>query len=268
MLEIFGDSGSAIRHFLAVMSFFLPRTISFMLFFPLLSKGYASNLIKMSVASVLVLYPALAATTAYRPDEVVPTFTVITFVSEAVLGSFLGLSIAFPYYAFKGFGALVDVYRGATFSGQVTGNDTGEELPVETLFGYMFAALILAGPGLHAVTVHLLQSFLLMPPGTVELQTINLWLSQLLRLTADFITFAVLLSGPVLVAVLAVELAVQIISAFAQQLQVYSIEYSLKSLFGIIALLGLLHFAEDDIFSLFRQYSENLSRLLEATNER
>ena len=67
---------------------------------------------------------------------------------------------------------------------------------------------------------------------------------------------------------LAVELAVQIISAFAQQLQVYSIEYSLKSLFGIIALLGLLHFAEDDIFSLFRQYSENLSRLLEATNER
>lgn len=83
-----------------------------------------------------------------------------------------------------------------------------------------------------------------------------------MRLTADFITFAVLLSGPVLIAILAVELAVQIIAAFAQQLQVYSVEYSLKSLFGILALLGLLHFAEEDIFLMFSEYSETLNNLL------
>lgn len=263
MNEVFGDSSASLRQFLAVLSYFMPRALGFMLFFPLFSKGYSSTLIKMAVCASLVMYPASAAIQVYSAVETAPSFTLITFISETVLGGFLGLTIAFPYYAFKGFGALVEVYRGSTFSGQVTGNDSGEELPIETLFGYMFAAMIIAGPGLHAITVHLLKSYLLLPPGTVELMSVTQWLSQLLRLAADYVTFAVLLSGPVLVAVLAVELAVQIISAFSQQLQVYSIEYSLKSLFGILALLGLLHFAEEDIMGLFRQYSDSLNKLLE-----
>lgn len=262
MEQLFIGTGDPIREYLSVLSYFLPRTVSFMLFFPLLSKGYSSNFIKMSVGSALVLYPALAAIEFYSSPQHVPSFTVITFLSEVLLGGFLGLTIAFPYFAFKGFGALVDVYRGATFAGQVTGNDSGEELPIETLFGYLFAALILAGPGLHAITVHLLKSYLLMPPGFLSILDMGEWLQSLMRLTADFITFAVLLSGPVLIAILAVELAVQIIAAFAQQLQVYSVEYSLKSLFGILALLGLLHFAEEDIFLMFSEYSETLNTLL------
>ncbi|QJR28342.1 EscT/YscT/HrcT family type III secretion system export apparatus protein [Limnobacter profundi] len=265
MEELFIGTGDPLREFVSVLSYYLPRTIAFMIFFPLLSKGYSSTLIKMSVGSVLVLYPALASTEYFTSPQTAPAFTVLTFLGEVVIGALLGLIIAFPYYAFKGFGALVDVYRGATFSGQVTGNDSGEELPIETLFGYFFTALILAGPGLHAVTVHLLKSYLLMPPGTFSLMGAELWLQTLLRLTADFLSFAVLLSGPVLVAILAVEIAVQIISAFAQQLQVYSMEYSLKSLFGILALVGLLHFAEEDIFWLFREYSESLNTLLENT---
>ena len=263
MEELFIGTGDPLREFVSVLSYHLPRTIAFMLFFPLLSKGNGSNLIKMSVGSALILYPVLASTQYFTAPQTAPAFTLLTFLSEVLIGSLLGLIIAFPYYAFKGFGALVDVYRGATFAGQVTGNDAGEELPIETLFGYFFTALILAGPGLHAVSVHLLQSYLLMPPGTFSLLGADLWLQTLLRLAADCLTFAVLLSGPVLIAVLAVELAVQIISAFAQQLQVYSMEYSLKSLFGILALVGLLHFAEEDIFWLFRQYSESLNTLLE-----
>jgi type III secretion protein T len=263
MDPLFLGTGDPLREFLAVLSYFLPRTVSFMVFFPLLSKGVNSSLIKMSVGTALVLYPALAAVGVYGSPQNAPTFTLITFLSEVMLGGFLGLTIAFPYFAFRGFGALIDVYRGATFSGQVTGNDSGEELPIETLFGYFFVALILAGPGLHAITVHLLKSYLLMPPGALDLMGIQDWLQSLLRLTADFITFAVLLSGPVLIAILVVELAVQIIAAFAQQLQVYSIEYSLKSLFGILALVGLFHFAEEDILGLFAQYSNSLNTLLE-----
>jgi type III secretory pathway component EscT len=262
MDELFIGTGDPLREFLAVLAYFLPRTISFMLFFPVLSKAASSNLIKMSVGSALVLYPALAATGVYASPQNAPAFTLLTFMSEVMLGGFLGLTISFPYYAFKGFGALIDVYRGATFAGQVTGNDSGEELPIETLFGYFFAALILAGPGLHALTEHLLKSYLVMPPGSLDLMSISDWLQSLLRLTADFIAFAVLLSGPVLIAILVVEMAVQIIAAFAQQLQVYSVEYSLKSLFGILALVGLLHFAEEDILKLFTQYSDTLTTLL------
>ncbi|MCR2747248.1 EscT/YscT/HrcT family type III secretion system export apparatus protein [Limnobacter parvus] len=263
MIELMGDTGDGLRDFIAVISYHLPRAAAFMWFFPLFAKGYTSPFIKAAVGATLVMYPALASTEFYTVGIAVPSFNVLTFVSEILLGVLLGLTIALPYHAFKGFGALVDVYRGATFSAQVSGNDSGEELPLETLFGLLFAALMFAGPGLHAVTVHLLQSYLLMPPGTLVMGGFDTWITTLMRLTADSIAFAVLLSGPVLIAILVVELAVEIVSAFAQQLQVYSLEYGLRSVFGIAALLALMHYAEDEIFHLFRNYSESLFLLLE-----
>ena len=262
MVEPLTDTGEQLRQFLAVLSYYLPRTVSFMVFFPLLWKGLSSSLIKMSVGSVLVLYPAFASTTLYFSSMNPPAFTLITFLSEVVLGALLGLTIAFPYYAFKAFGALVDVYRGATFAAQATGIDSGEELPIEQLFGLLFAALIFAGPGLHAVSVHLLNSYLVMPPGTLTLLSLDSWLTTMLRMAADHITFSVLLSGPVLIAILAVELVVEIISAFTQQLQVYSLEFGLRSVFGIAALITLMFFAEQEILTMFWQYSESLNLLL------
>lgn len=101
-----------------------------------------------------------------------------------------------------------------------------------------------------------------MPPGMIEITSLTDWGVTLLQMTADHMTFAVLLAGPVLVAVLLVEICVEVVSAFAQQLQVYSLQFGLRSIFGIAALLVMLHFAEDEIFRLFREYSDSLHLLL------
>lgn len=263
MIQVFADTGGGIREFLAVMSYYLPRTVAFMWFLPIFSKGYSSPLIKMCIASAIIAYPAYASMEAFTIPDQVPVFTVITFVSEVMLGTLLGITIALPYFAFKAFGALVDVYRGATFSAQVSGGESTEELPLETLFGLLFAALIMAGPGLHALTMHLMGSYLLMPPGSLDLLEFRQWSFSLLRLFADHIMFAVLLSAPVLIAVLVVEIIVEIISAFSQQLQVYSLQFGLRSVFGVGALLILMHFAEEEILTMFREYSESLNQLLQ-----
>ena len=55
-------------------------------------------------------------------------------------------------------------------------------IPIEQLFGLLFAALIFAGPGLHAVSVHLLNSYLVMPPGTLTLLSLDSWLTTMLRM--------------------------------------------------------------------------------------
>lgn len=262
MIELLADTGSGLRNFIAVLAYHLPRMAAFMWFFPVFTKGQTSPFIKIAIGVSLILYPVYASLESYTAQINAPSFTVLTFVSEVLLGTMLGLTMSLPYFAFKGFGALIDVYRGATFSAQVTGGDSGEELPLETLFGLLFAVLILAGPGLHAITVHLLKSYLIMPPGSLSLDGFQGWLTMLLRLMADHIVFAVLLSGPVLIAVLVVEMSVQIISAFSQQLQVYSLEYGFRSIFGIAALLVLMYFAEEEILGLFRIYSESITQLL------
>lgn len=264
MIEPFSSVGENARQMLAVISYYLPRASAFMLFFPLFSKGFASNFLKMSIGTVIVLYPAYASTNLYWIDQHAPVFTLIGFIGEVFLGTLLGLTIAFPYYAMRGLGSLVDVYRGATFSAQTTGSDSGEELPMEQLFGYLYAALILAGPGLHALTRHLLDSYLLLPPGTLKIISLTDWVISVMRMCADEITYSVLLSGPILIAVLAVEIIIEIVSSFSQQLQVYSIQYGLKSLFGIAALLTMMHFSQQEVFRYFEIYSDSLTKLLGA----
>lgn len=229
LIEDFQSIGDNFRQLVSVISYYLPRVTAFMLFFPLFSKGFAGNFIKLSVGTALVLMPAYTSMEIYRASVNPPALGLLTFLSEVALGGLLGLIIGLPYFAFKAVGALIDVYRGATFAAQATGNDSGEELPTETLFALLFCAIILAGPGLHAITVHLLNSYLLFPPGTLATDSFNSWLPSLLRLLADHITFAVLISGPILIAVLVVEVLVEIISAFAQQLQVYSLQFALRS---------------------------------------
>jgi type III secretory pathway component EscT len=260
--DLFIGVGSPARDYLSVLAYFMPRAVSFMVFFPVFSKGASSTLIKMAVASALVFYPALAAMQSFDASKLPPAMTLLTFLNEVALGGFMGLVSCLPYYVFRGFGALIDVYRGATFSAQVSGNDTGEELPLETLFGYLFAALVLAGPGLHAISHHLLSSFVLMPPGFIEPGSLNNWLSNIVVLVGNTVRLSLLLSMPVLIAVLVVEIAVQIISAFAQQIQVYSIEYGLKSLFGILATMVLLNFAELEILEIFSEYNKTLNTLI------
>lgn len=264
MMDAFTGAGNETRQVLAVVSYHLPRTVAFMIFFPLFSKGFASQFLKLAVGTSLVLYPAYASTSLYFLSIHPPVMSLLTFLSEVFLGALLGLTIAFPYFAFKGIGALVDVYRGATFSAQTTGSDSGEELPLEQLFGYVFAALIFAGPGLHAITVQLLNSYLTMPPGTLALESLNNWSLSVMRMCADQIAYSVLLTAPVMIAVIVIEIIIEIISAFSQQLQVYSIQYGLKSLFGIAALLVFMNFSEDEIFRLFKIYSESLNTLLGA----
>nr|WP_294888063.1 flagellar biosynthetic protein FliR [uncultured Limnobacter sp.] len=263
MNEILAATPDPVRHFTAVLVQYLPRVLAFMVFFPLFNKGYSSRLIKSAVGASLVLYPVFAVTSTQGHTVNPAAMTVLAVIAEIMLGSMLGMIVAMPYMVFRTLGAFVDVYRGATFAAAVAPGESSEELPLETMFGYLFVALILAGPGLHAITSQLLGSYLVFPPGSLDLLRLGSWWPDLLRLFANFILFGFLLSCPVLVAVLAVEIIIEIISAFAQQLQVYNLQFGMRSIFGVAALLVVLHFAEDEIFQVYREYSTQLNTMLE-----
>lgn len=262
MVELLQGNTDSVRTFLAILAYYLPRTLIFILFIPLFTKGSMSGLVKSAIAISMVVMPVtIAFGTAARPS-LGPSLAFLTLLSEVMLGSFLGLTLALPYYIFMALGALIDVYRGATFSAQVCGQDSGEQLPLESLFGLLFSTLILAGPGLSAITDHLMNSYIVFPPGTIEATQFATWSVALVKLTVDHFAFAILLSAPVLIIILLVEIAMEVLSGFTPQMQVYSLQFGLRSVFGIGALILMLTFAEEEIFSIFRIYSGALSNLV------
>jgi type III secretory pathway component EscT len=262
MVELLSVNTDTIRSFIALLSYYLPRTMLFVAFMPLLGRGANSALIKSAIGIAIVLIPVQIAFSAGMKSPAGEGFVVFTLMTEVMLGTLLGLTIALPYYIFMAFGALIDVYRGATFAAQANGQDSGEQLPLETLFGLLFTALIFAGPGLHAITQHLLHSYALFPPGLIQESSFSTWALALVQLVVDYLAFALLLSGPILIIIMLVEFAMEILSSFTPQMQVYSLQFGLRSVFGVAALMLFLEFAEEEIFRIFGDYSHNLSTLL------
>ncbi|MBT84596.1 MAG: hypothetical protein CMN89_08960 [Sutterellaceae bacterium] len=262
MVDLLATNTDSVRAFLALLAYYLPRTLLFVAFMPLLGKGSNSGLIKSAIGIAIVLLPVQIAFASSFPHPATQDFVVFTLVTEVMLGTLLGLTIALPYYIFMAFGALIDVYRGATFAAQANGQDSGEQLPLENLFGLLFTTLIFAGPGLHAITQHLLYSYATFPPGLIQVGNFDTWVVALVQLVVDYLAFAVLLSGPILIIIMLVEFAMEILSSFTPQMQVYSLQFGLRSVFGIAGLILVLEFAEEEIFRIFGDYSTTLSTLL------
>lgn len=219
----------------------------------------------MAIAAAILLAPVSTLITVYDKPAIIPAVTLFTAVSEVVLGCLLGLTMSIPYHVFKAYGAFIDVYRGATFAAQASGGtDSGsEELPLEQTFGLMFAALVFAGPGLHAICNHLLMSYMVLPPGSIEVIALRDWAENLVFLLADHVIFAFILSGPILVIILMVEMIMQILSAFTQQMQVYSLQFGFRSIAGIGALLLFLQFSEHEIMYLLKSHSLTLTSIVQ-----
>jgi type III secretory pathway component EscT len=264
MVEFFSSNTDSLRQFVYLLALHLPRCMIFIFFFPLFGKGLGQGgFLKVAVCGALLLAPVSTMVSSFDRPPIVPSLSVITAISEVIIGSLLGLTMAIPYYIFKAYGALIDVYRGATFAAQATGTDTGgEELPLENLFGLIFGAMVLAGPGLYAITSHLLDSYLILPPGSLEIMAFRPWAITLVQLVGDYIVLAFILSGPILVIILLVEVIMQIVSAFTPQMQLYSLQFGFRSVAAIAALLLFLNFAESEIFTLLGDQSKTLTNLL------
>lgn len=266
MVDYFGSNTDSLRHFIYLLALHMPRTLMFIFFFPLFGKGLgAGGFLKVALAGVLLLAPVSTLIGVYDRPSIIPTMTLITVMGEVVIGTLLGLTMGIPYFIFKAYGALIDVYRGATFAAQASGNtDTGgEELPLETLFGLVFVALIFAGPGLHAITVHLLKSYMLLPPGSLDLLSIRPWAETLVQLIADHVVLAFILAAPILIVILMVEVTMQILSAFTPQMQIYSLQFGFRSIAAIAALILFLNFSEAEVINIMTEQSEVLNTLLE-----
>ena len=265
MIDYFGANTDALRHFIYLLSLHLPRTLIFVFFFPLFGKGLgAGGFLKIAISGAILLAPVSALVGVYERAEALPAITLVTVVGEVIIGTLLGLTMAMPYFAFKAYGALIDVYRGATFAAQATGTDTGsEELPLETLFGLMFVALVFTGPGLSADTTHLLKSYIVLPPGSIDVMALRPWSETVVQMAAEHVAYAFILAAPILIVILIVEVAMQILSAFTPQMQIYSLQFGFRSIAAIGALIFFLAFSEDEILSLITNQSNTLNSLID-----
>lgn len=175
------------------------------------------------------------------------------FAKEAFIGGALGFMIAGIMWAFEAAGSLIDTKAG-TSQAQVQDPLSGQSVTLNgALFGRLASFVFMAGGGFMVMVGALLESYAIWPVQTPFPSLLQggarLFESEFGRIMA----LTLLVAAPALVLMYVIEGVLGLINRFAQQLNVFSLSQSLKSVAVVwivwVQLASLVQLLQDDLLS-------------------
>lgn len=219
-----------------VMSFFWPfvRILAFVGVAPIFGANNVSRLSKIGVAVVLAV--AIAPTLGAMPD--VPPFSyagIWLLVQQVIIGIALGLVMRLVFTAVQAAGAYIGLQMGlgfATFFSAEAGTSTA----VLSRFLNLFAILVFLAVNGHLIMIRILaDTFTAMPVGPGHFNA-SAW-ETIARWGGTIFSAGLLLSLPLIAALLAANLAMGILNRASPQLSIFSIGFPVTLLAGLAMLL-------------------------------
>jgi len=211
----------------------------------------------LTLALTAVVAP-LAAPAAVEP---LSAGGLLTTAHQLFIGATIGLVLRFAFFVFEFAGQVIAQQMGLGFAALVDPT-SGAQVPVLSHFYTLFATLLFFAFDTHLVLVQLLaDSFRLLPIGPSGLSAAGADL--VVAWSAGLIGDGLLLSLPVVVALLAINLALGVMGRAAPQLNLFAVGFPVMLLIGmvlvIVTLGGLAEFTAtlfDGAFLTVRQALE------------
>lgn len=205
--------------------------------------------IGITLALTIVVFPAVWAqgATAEIPLAPLPVAALVT--KELAVGFTLGFIASLTFESARMAGELIDIARGQTMVKAMVPQLKARASASGDILYQLAVVLFLAVGGHRLVLAAMYRSFDLVPVHTFphfpagHLE-VGLYVA---RLTADAITFGVLLALPVIAAVLLANLVLALMNKAAPQMNVFFLGMPLKAILGVAVLLFGLHIIVDSL---------------------
>ena len=178
---------------------------------------------------------------------------VTLYAKEAFIGGAIGFFFGGIMWAFEAAGTLIDTKVG-TSQAQITDPLSGAQVTLTAaLFGRLASWIFMAGGGFMVMIGTLYESFALWPVRTVAPSLVSdgfrLFESEFGRI----MLLTLLVAAPALVLLYVVEGVLGLMNRFAQQLNVFSLSQSLKTVTAtwiiLVQVVGLVQLLQDDLLS-------------------
>jgi len=181
------------------------------------------------LAITSVIAPVVAPATAIEPFSAAGLLTV---VQQIIVGATIGMVLRLVFMVFEFAGQFVAQQTGLGFAAMVDPT-SGSQVPVLAHLYVILATLIFFVSDAHLVLIKLLgDSFTLLPVGPLGLTSAGADL--IVEWSATLFASALLLSLPVVIALLAINLAFGVMSRAAPQLNIITIGFPVTILAGIM----------------------------------
>ena len=245
-------------------TFFWPfvRLTTFIAASPLWGHGSVPRQLKIGLA--LLLAVVLAPSLPPLPAVPLISWTSLGIVIEQMLiGMAMGLCMRVTFAVVQAAGELIGLQMGLGFA-SFFAPDTGTNTMILSRLLYMFSLLIFLALDGHLIELEILAtSFTTLPIG--QALDATAW-QTLVRYAGSILASGLLLSLPVVAALLIVNLSMGILNRAAPQLTVFSIGFPVTMGVGVVLLMVLMNDLGRFLESLFggglqfvRQLLENLA---------
>ena len=228
---------------LLILALILARTMPMVIQTPFLGGKLAPTEVKMGLGIVftLVLWPiAKGALHGPIPDTPIPFL--LLMAKEVFVGLVIGFVNSLVFTMMEMAGRLIDTSRGSSMA-EVLDPHTGQR---DTPFGDLYYQLFLVvfmGLGAHSVFFDaFFLSFSTIPlnVGLPPVEQMSGVADLTMRLTADILSASVLLSAPILAAVLVTDVVFGILNRVAPQLNAYFMAMPVKSVAAVILVIAVM----------------------------
>ncbi|MDL4914958.1 MAG: type III secretion system export apparatus subunit SctT [Enterobacterales bacterium endosymbiont of Blomia tropicalis] len=226
---------SEFNHSILLIIIGLARILPAFVFLPWFNSQLMGGMIVKNVIVCLIvlgLYPLLNQQFVDLTSQ--PVIPVI--LKELVIGLLCGCCLALPFWTALAIGEIIDNQRGATISSTMNPGVGVETSVMANFMNIFYSAIFMLSGGMIDLVKFLYQSYILYPLN-IPLTTNKETLIKLSSLIGEMLLKAVILVGPVLLALFLVETATGILSRFAPQLNAFSVALSIKSFIAFTVLL-------------------------------
>lgn len=235
----------------------LSRWAGMIMLAPVFGARGVPALVRLGLAASLtvIVYPIIFAAKPAIPVELLPYIAVV--IKEVLVGLVIGFVIYTLTAVLQGAGQLIDFQMGFTM-GAAIDPVYGVQSPMMGNFQMVLATmLLLATNSHHYLIAAMVKSYAYIPINPSSLPSHYLYYAQLV---SHVFVLAIQLAMPVFGALLVSDIGVGLLSRTVPQLNIFSIVFPVKIIFGFIILYLAIPFFGESITHLF---NTNMAWVLE-----
>ncbi|WP_138516632.1 EscT/YscT/HrcT family type III secretion system export apparatus protein [Limnobacter alexandrii] len=254
--------GIFFQEFTRILLLYAPRAFLAFAFVPLLSTKIVSTYVRNALVVSMVIIPV-----SLQYDQVVSIeYSVANYITliikECILGVFIGLLMALPFWVMDMMGTMIDNVRGATFASIFNPGTQSEDLVFSQFLILAGGVFILQAGYFAFMSKWLISTYFVFPVWSMSPESTLYSVGELIRAFSHVLLIAVLVVSPVVFAVLIVDFIFALLSAYVPNLQVYNLIFGLKSVVAILIVALYAYFLFHYSDEYFRVHTDFMARLI------
>lgn len=205
------------------------RVLPVFLFVPIFSSATISNSYVRSAFIFVFCFPMLEV---LHIDENIKRNMLEIIFYEFLVGLFIAIPAALPFWIANIIGEIIDNQRGATISNTIDPSIGVESSPLSSFFLFITNVLFLISPGVLILIKSISNTYIVFPFST-KYDFFSLEFDVIFSLIDKSFMAGILFVLPILATMFLTEVFLGVLSRFSPQMNTFSLSLTIKSFIGI-----------------------------------